>query len=118
MGEKHREQVDLIPDPGAGGDIAERVVGFELAEDPLLAFAAVVEDERLAGAQGFGQDDLELIAVVMRDEEVELDRVFVLLFDASPNEEEVVGRLPGLGFPFRLEVAPLWCPPPPRPRLY
>jgi hypothetical protein len=30
MGEEHREQVELIPNPGAGGDIAERVVGFEL----------------------------------------------------------------------------------------
>ena len=58
-----------------------------------------MEDERLAGTQALvGQDDLELIAVGMRDEEVELDRVFVLLFDASPNEEETVGRLPGLGF--------------------
>jgi hypothetical protein len=34
-----------------------------------------VEDERLAGTQAIvGQDDLELIAVVMRDEELELDR--------------------------------------------
>jgi hypothetical protein len=40
MGEKHREQVDLIPNPGAGGDIAERIVGFELGEDPLLAAPA------------------------------------------------------------------------------
>jgi hypothetical protein len=40
MGEMHREQVDLIPDPGAGGDIGERVVGFELGEDPLLAAPA------------------------------------------------------------------------------
>lgn len=100
MGQEHREQIDLIPNPGAGGDIAERVVGFELGEDPLLAAPAVVEDERLAGAQALvGQDDLELIAVVMRDEEIELDRVFVLLLDASPKEEEAVGRLPGLGFP-------------------
>ena len=61
MGEQHREQIDLIPNPGAGGHIAERVVGFELGEDPLLAAAPVVEDERLAGAQGLvGQDDLEL----------------------------------------------------------
>ncbi len=44
--------------------------------------------EKLRGfGQLVGQDDLELIAVVMRDEEVELDRFFVLLFDASPNEE-------------------------------
>ena len=37
MGEKHREQVDLIANPGAGGNIAKRVVGFELGEDPFLA---------------------------------------------------------------------------------
>jgi hypothetical protein len=37
----------------------------------------------------------------MRDEEVELDRVFVLLFDASLNEEEAVGRPPGLGLVVR-----------------
>jgi hypothetical protein len=32
MGEEHREEIDLIPDPGAGRYIAERVVGFELGE--------------------------------------------------------------------------------------
>ena len=59
-----------------------------------------MEDERLAGTQELvGQDDLELIAVIMRDEEIELDGLFVLLLDARPNEEEAVGRLPGLGFP-------------------
>jgi hypothetical protein len=62
MGEKHGEQVDLIPDPGAGRDITECVVGFELGEYPLLATPAVVEEQRLAGAQGLvGQDDLELM---------------------------------------------------------
>ncbi len=66
---------------------------------------AVVEDEHLAGAQGLvGQDDLELIAVGMRDEEVELDGLFLLLFDARPNKEEAVGRLPGLGFPPQLSL--------------
>ena len=46
MGEEHREQVDLIPNPGAGGYISECVVGFELGQAPLLAAAAVVEDGR------------------------------------------------------------------------
>jgi hypothetical protein len=49
----------------------------------------------------------------MRDEEIELDGLFVLLLDARPNELEAVGRLPGLGFPLSLEVAPLCCSSPP-----
>jgi hypothetical protein len=75
-----------------------------------VAAPAVGEDERLVGAQGLvGQDDLQLITVVTPDEEVELDRFFVLLFAASPNEEEAVARLPGLGFPLGLEVVALGC---------
>ena len=48
MGEQHRKQADP---PGAVGDIAERVVGFELGEDPLLAAPAVVEGERLTNRE-------------------------------------------------------------------
>jgi hypothetical protein len=81
------------------GNAAGRVAEKACCRRRSPAIRAVVEDERPTGTQGLvGQDDLELIAVVMRDEEVELDRFFVLLLDASPNEEEAVGRLPGLGF--------------------
>ena len=52
MGEKHREQVDLIPNPGAGGDIAERVVRFELGEDPFMAAPTVWKTSVLRAPKG------------------------------------------------------------------
>jgi hypothetical protein len=36
VGKQHREEIDLITDPGAGGDIIELIVGFELGEDPVI----------------------------------------------------------------------------------
>jgi hypothetical protein len=67
-------KVPLRPNEAAGARCAETCPGVRMPS-PLLAAPAVVEDERLAGAHGLvGQDDLELIAVGMRDEEVELDR--------------------------------------------
>ena len=66
MGEEHGEQIDLVPDPGAGGNIIELIVGFKLGEEAFLCSPAIVEGEHLAGAEAFvGEDDLELIAELM-----------------------------------------------------
>ena len=35
VGEERREQIDLITNPGTGGNIIELIVGFKLGEDPL-----------------------------------------------------------------------------------
>ncbi len=53
VGEEHREQVDLIAAPGAGGDIIELIVGFELGKEAFLTPAAVMEGEHLAGTEAF-----------------------------------------------------------------
>jgi hypothetical protein len=71
VGKQHREEIDLITDPGAGRHIIELIVGFELGEDPLLAAPALVEDKRLASAEALiGENDLELVAVLVGNEEV------------------------------------------------
>jgi len=45
VGEEHREQVDLIANPGASGYIVELIVGFEFGEQAFLTSAAVMEGE-------------------------------------------------------------------------
>jgi hypothetical protein len=50
MGEEHREQVELIPNPGAGGDIAERVVGFELGGAGRFSLGGEGEGRRGKGS--------------------------------------------------------------------
>ena len=119
VGEERREQIDLITDPGTGRDIIELIVGFELGEDPLLTAPALVEGKRLAGTETLiGENDFELVAVLVGDEEVELDRFFVLLFDSGSNKEETMARLPNLRFPGGLKIgAPLSKRPPPAPPL-
>ena len=105
VGQQRREQIDLITDPGAGRDIIELIVGFELGKDPLLTAPALVEGKRLASAEALiGENDLELVAVRIGDEEVELDRFFIVLFDSGSNKEEPMARLPNLGFPGGLKV--------------
>jgi hypothetical protein len=64
-----------------------------------------MEGEHLAGSEGLvGEDDLEVVAIGMGDEEIELHGVFVLLFDPSANEEETMANIPSLRFPLRLKV--------------
>ncbi|MGH8711931.1 MAG: hypothetical protein ACREVA_11585, partial [Burkholderiales bacterium] len=111
--------IDLITDPGTGGDIIELIAGFELGEDPLLAAPALMEGKRLARAAAFiGENDLELLAVCIGDEEIELDRFFIVLFDSGSNKEETMARLPNLRFPGSLKIgAPLPKRPPPAPPL-
>ena len=86
VGEERRERIDLITNPGTGGNIIELIVGFKLGEDPLLAAPALVEGKCLASAEALiGENDLELVAVLVGDEEVELERFFILLFDSGSN---------------------------------
>lgn len=52
-----------------------------------------------------GNDDLEVVAVLCGLEEVELNGCLVLASDLFADEEEAVGRGPGLRFPLSLEEA-------------
>ena len=59
--------------------------------------------------------DLELVAELVGHEEVQLDRLFVLLLDAGPHEDETEGMVPRLGLPPELESPTIDPQGPPRP---
>jgi len=104
-GGKH---VELIAHTRGDRHIVHLAVRLEFGKDPLLRPTTLVEPNDLAYAGALvGNDDLEVVAVLCGLEEVELNGCLVLAPDLFANEEEAVGRGPGLGFPLRLEEAQL-----------
>ena len=72
-------------------------MGFQPREDPLLGAAPVVKSKELArAALGVGEDHLELIAVLVRGEQPQLERFFALLGFAGTDEDEAALLLPAL----------------------
>lgn len=72
-----RQQIDLVAGPPAGRHIAHLRLGLELGEHPFLGAAPVVEGQHFLGLQVLVRDDdLKIIAVFVRDEQIQLYGAF------------------------------------------
>ena len=106
VGQQHAQQVDLVPDPGARGDITHLIVGFQFGEQAFLSATTLMEHKHFACAQVLvGQDDFKLVAVLVRGEQIELYGFFVLLSNFSAHKQKTPTPCPALGFPCQLEVS-------------
>ena len=72
-------QVQLISCQSSHRDVVHLALGFQFSENVLLGAPAVVKAQDVAGGTPFiGHDHLEIIADIMRTEQIQLHRLFVL----------------------------------------
>jgi len=103
-----REQKGLVTSPGARGHVVHLCLRLELGKYAFLGATTIVESQCfLGGNRLVGHDDLEVIAIFIRAEQIQLDQAFVLFSVLSAYEDEAVARIPARGFPVRLEEAAL-----------
>jgi hypothetical protein len=108
------QQVQFVAASAAHRYIVHLAIPLEFAEDVFLAAAALVKGHHIAGLQVLvGDDDLEVVAVLVGDKQVQLDGVLVLAQGPGPDEEEPEGLVPHLGLPVGLEVGHLEVDPAP-----
>ncbi len=104
VGEQRGQQIELVPDPRADGDMAHLTLRLQFAEDSLLRPASFMKrHHRLDRLDFVGDDLLELMAVFVRNELVKLNRNLVLPFRAGADQDKAKAFVPGLGFPGGLE---------------
>lgn len=107
VGQHGGEHIDLVAGEFSSRDIIHLSLRFQLGEQALLCATAVVVGQHMSGRYPFvGHDDLEVVAVLVWHEEVQLHGLFVLHPAALTNTDEAVASAPALGLPGRLEEAP------------
>lgn len=99
----HHVQMVAVQPPD--GDIIKIALRFQLAEGIFLRSSAVVKAEDLLHRRLFVRDDhLELEAVLVRNEQVELDRFLRLLLDLPADKKKAKAGVPLFGLPLRIEI--------------
>ena len=95
VGQQHAQQVDLVPDPGARGDITHLIVGFQFGEQAFLSATTLMEHKHFACAQVLvGQDDFKLVAVLVRGEQIEAVWVLCAVVELQCAQTENADAVP------------------------
>ena len=114
MGQNGTEEVSLIAGQSAHGDVIHLALALKLADEVLLSAATVVEGHDFLHPSVFvSQDHREVVAPLMRDKQIELNGLFVLLLDFLAQEDKPVVPIPTLGLPGGLKERPVFIEAPP-----
>src|SRR5208283_2450678 len=112
--ENCRHHIKVIAAKPSDSDVIQIALGFQFAESIFLRPASIMKAHHLFHRRLLVRDDyLELISVLMGNEEIELNRLFGLLFDLVPDKEKPEAGVPLLGFPLRIKIRklPIEIPP-------
>lgn len=91
VAERACENPDTVADSSAHRDVVRLRMGLQLAEDAFLRAAAVAERQDVLHAhQLVGDDDLQLVAILIGDEQFERHGTFVLLLDLLAHRHEAI----------------------------
>src|SRR3990172_2083959 len=105
MRQNSRQHIKVIAVQPSYGDIIQIALRFQFAERIFLRPSAVMEiHDLLHGCLFVRNDHLELIAVFMRNEQIELDRLFGLLLAHPTNKEKAKESVPALGLAGCVEI--------------
>lgn len=108
MREDCGHHVKVIAVEPSYGDVIQIALRFQFAKRIFLRPAAIVKvQDLLHGGLLVRNDHLELIAVFVGNEQIELDGFFRLLLDLTPNKEKTKLGIPTLGLPRRVEIRKL-----------
>ena len=103
-----REEKHLIRDPLPAWNVTKLALRLQLGKDRLLGSSAIVK-----GCDGtslralIGDDHFELVAIDLRNEQVQLDRPSLADGGARTDDQEATGLTPDLRLPRQLEVRDL-----------
>jgi hypothetical protein len=100
VGQQPGQQIRLVAQPGPHRHVAHRTMGLQFRENPFLRTPpAVVDDDLLHRQRLVRYDHLEVIAVLVGNEQVQLDRSLLLRLGPSADEDEATLAVPRLGLP-------------------
>src|SRR4030042_1795509 len=109
-----RHHIQMISMKPPDSNIIQIALRFQLADGIFLRPAAVVKTHDFFHSRLLVRNyHLELIAVLMGNEQVELDRFLRLLFDLPADKEKPEAIVPTLGFPLCIEIRQLTIEAPP-----
>ena len=105
MGKQRTQQVDLVTHPSSTRHVGQLIVGFKLRKEPFLTAPAIVESHHLVRRQSLiGDDELELMAVLIEHKQIKLKRLFALFLRLGADEKSRA-TFPLLRFPVQLKIA-------------
>ena len=95
------QQVNLVDYQAPARHVVCVSTGLELREQTLLGAATVVEGHDVLNLSRLVRhDDLEVVAIDVRDEEVKLDGARALFLGPRPDKHEAEASIPFLGLPW------------------
>ena len=99
--------IQLVSRLVTGGYIAHAALAFQLGEDILLRASAIMKQESRFGLPHLiGGDHLELVALLMRDKQLQLYRLLALPLHSMTEKEEAAPNLPTLRSPVAFKEVP------------
>ena len=106
--------IKVIAMEPSDGNVIQIALRFQFTESIFLRPSAIVKiQDLLHGRLLVRNDHFELIAVVVGNEDIKLDRFLRLLFDLSPNKEKSEASVPAFGFPRCIKIRKLIIEAPP-----
>lgn len=114
VSEDRRQQIGLVSPQRPHGDVVHLTLRLQLPKDSFLGSPSVMERHDLASDERLvGDHDLEVVAVSIGLEEVELYWTSALDLHPAPDGQEAKSPRPGFGLPTQLEVPVIGVEPPP-----
>lgn len=114
VSEDGREKEDLVASEVLRWNVVELALRLQLGKNAFLRSSTIVEADDLTSANlPIGDENLELISVDLRNEQIKLDGLLGTDDRASADAEEAVAAAPSLGLPFQLEVPEILTDPVP-----
>lgn len=108
MREDGRHHIKVIAVKPSYGDVIQIALRLQFAEGIFLRSSTIVKIQDLFhGCLLVRNDNLELKAIFMGNEQIELDRFLRLLFDLPTDKEKTKAGVPTLGFPRCVEIRKL-----------
>jgi len=104
VGQHGREDKYLVTGLTAGWDIVHLGLRLQFCKDTFLGTTAIVIGQQFSGMDTFvGDNHLEVVAVFIRNKQIQLDGLLVLFAVACADKDKALLRAPAFGFPARLK---------------
>ena len=95
----------LIPDKPYHGNKVHLTLCFQFSKDVFLRTLSVVVPKYVSRRALFvGDDDFELVSILVRNKQVQLNRSFSLFLDFLSEEDEAIVLLPTSRRPVGFEI--------------
>ena len=102
VGQHGRDEIDLIARPISSGHIVHLCLRLQLGKEPFLRTSSIVVGQYFFGRELLvGDNYLEVIAVLIGNEQVQLHGFLMLLAASLADTDETVATIPAFRLPLR-----------------